>query len=113
MGDRPPATLRLLTRGVQTLLVDGGRPRTRGLGVPVGGAADRAAWALGNALVGNAPDAPALEVSCAGPRVVASHDLACVVFGAPFRLTSPCQGLRVGKTFTLRAGEELHIGGTP
>jgi Carboxyltransferase domain, subdomain A and B len=39
--------------------------------------------------------------------------LACVVFGAPFSLSSDRQVLRPGTTFTLRAGERLHIGGTP
>ncbi len=42
--------------GLQSLLVDRGRERSRALGVPAGGAADRAALALGNALVGKAND---------------------------------------------------------
>ncbi len=42
------ATLTVLSPGLSTLVVDGGRPRTRGLGVPVGGAADPFAFALGN-----------------------------------------------------------------
>src|SRR4051812_10233806 len=71
--------------GLQSLLVDFGRERSRSLGVPVGGAADRAALALGNALVGNPPGAVALEVAFAGPVVEALHPTACVIFGAPFQ----------------------------
>jgi 5-oxoprolinase (ATP-hydrolysing) subunit C len=101
-------TLRLLTPGLCTMLVDFGRAKSRSLGVPVGGAADRWSLALGNALVGNAPQTPALEIGLAGPTVAADCDLACVVFGAPFRLGTQ-KTLTVGTTFTLHRGEELRM----
>jgi biotin-dependent carboxylase-like uncharacterized protein len=88
--------------------------------VPVGGAADRFALALGNALVGNAPDAAALEISLYGPTLRTDEDIACVLYGAPFEMTksggtdknarATCWA---GKTFMLRGGEELRIAGTP
>jgi biotin-dependent carboxylase-like uncharacterized protein len=106
-------TLRVLDAGLCSMIVDYGRPNCRSLGVPVGGAADRFALAMGNALVGNAPDAAALEVTLAGPRVQANCPLACVVYGAPFHLESDRQDVQVGKTFTLMPGEELRINGTP
>jgi 5-oxoprolinase (ATP-hydrolysing) subunit C len=99
--------------GWGTRVVDAGRPHTRHLGVPVGGAADRAAWMLGNALVGNDPETPALEICLKGPTLRADCDLACVVGGAPFVLSSARQTLKANRTFTLAAGEELHIGGVP
>jgi antagonist of KipI len=97
---------------MRTLVVDYGRPTWRSFGVPVGGAADRSALALGNALVGNAADAAALEISLAGPTLVANAPLACVVYGAAFDLACEERTLRAGKSFTLEAGEELRIGGT-
>ncbi|MHB1421745.1 MAG: 5-oxoprolinase subunit C family protein [Gemmataceae bacterium] len=103
----------LLSPGLCTLIVDHGRPRCRSLGVPVGGAADRFALALGNALVGNAPDAAALEISLHGPTLTADSDIACVLYGAPFEMTVNGSIQEVGKTFTLRLGAELRIGGTP
>src|SRR4051812_33728288 len=106
-------SLRVLRPGLQSLLVDFGRPGSRSLGVPVGGAADRAALTLGNALIGNAPAAAALEVCLAGPALQADGELACVLFGAPFEVWSDRRKLTAGKTFTLQPGEELHIGGTP
>jgi antagonist of KipI len=106
-------TLRVLEPGLYTLVVNGGRPGYRSLGVPVGGAADRAALALGNSLVGNPPDAPALEISLAGPELQAGCELGCVVYGAPFGLTSDRQALTAGKTFTLHPDETLRIGSTP
>jgi antagonist of KipI len=77
----------------------------------VGGAADRTALAIGNALVGNEPDAAALEVALAGPTLVADAELACVLYGAPFDLSSDRRPLSAGKTFTLQPGEVLRIGG--
>ncbi len=111
-GQTVNAILKVVHPGLCTLVVDGGRPHYRSLGVPVGGAADRAALALGNALVGNPPDAAALEVALAGPTLVADAELACVLFGAPFDLATDRRTLSAGKTFTLQPGEVLHVGGT-
>lgn len=96
--------------GPCSLLVDRGWPHTRSLGVPVGGAADRTALAIGNALVGNPADAAALEISLAGPVLTAEGEIAAVLYGASFALESERQRLVPGRTFTLRAGEWLQIG---
>lgn len=106
-------SLIVLDAGISTWLVDDGRPRTRHLGVPVGGPADRAAFTLANGLVGNAVNLPGLEISLKGPTLRAEVDIGCVVFGAPFVLRTNRESLIAGKTFNLRAGDELAIGGTP
>jgi antagonist of KipI len=106
-------SLRVLEPGLHSLVVDAGRPRWRSLGVPVGCAADRFSLAIGNALVGNPPEAAALEITLAGPTVQADCDLACVVFGAMFDASVDGLPLAPGKTFTLHAGETLRVGGTP
>ena len=98
--------------GVLALLVDHGRPWRRSLGVPVGGAADRPALALGNALVGNPPDALAVEFTLSGPTLEARDPTACAIFGAPFRPTVNGRPIEVGTTFTLEPGDTLRIGGT-
>ncbi len=105
-------SLRVLDSGLQSLLVDFGRPASRGLGVPIGGAADCWSLALGNALVGNPPDAVALEVTLTGPTLRAEIDVGCVLFGAPFEIANDSQRFVAGKTLALRAGETLHIRGT-
>jgi 5-oxoprolinase (ATP-hydrolysing) subunit C len=105
-------TLTVVDPGLYTLVVDPGRPASRSLGVPLGGAADRAALALGNALVGNLADAAALEITLSGPTLLAECELACVLYGAPFPMESDRQRLRAGKTFTMAAGEGLRIGAT-
>jgi biotin-dependent carboxylase-like uncharacterized protein len=105
-------SLRVREPGLLSLLVDRGRARTRHLGVPLGGAADRAALALGNALVGNAPDVVAVEAALSGPVVEALHPTACVVFGAPFQSTVNGRAMPAGTTFTLEPGDVLRVGGT-
>jgi antagonist of KipI len=99
--------IRLIHAGLHTRLVDAGRPRTRSLGVPLGGAADRWSLALGNALVGNPPDTPALEITLAGPTLVAHEPLTLALYGAPFAVEGhPTCGL-----LNLPAGQPLRIGG--
>lgn len=98
--------------GLRTLLVDAGRPRTRGLGVPVGGAADRLSLAIGNALVGNHPETVALEITLSGPVLQADVPIACVVTGAPFEMQIGNRLVNPGTTFTLEVGQLLEIGGT-
>lgn len=106
-------SLRVLDAGLQSLIVDMGRPGSRSLGVPVGGAADRWSLAIGNALVCNPPETPALEVTAPGPVLQAESRVAGVIFGAPFQAASDRQSISMGKTFTLEPGEILRIRGTP
>jgi antagonist of KipI len=103
-------TLTVVSPGFHTLIVDQGRPRTRSLGVPVGGAADRRALALGNALVGNEAEAAALEINLAGPALRSSSRIAAVVFGAAVELTSDQRPLTAGTTFTFERNETVRIG---
>ncbi len=59
-------TLHVEEPGMLTTVQDGGRYGYQDKGVPVSGAMDRAALKLGNVLVGNTPDAAALEISVGG-----------------------------------------------
>jgi antagonist of KipI len=111
-------SLRVLEPGLCTLVVDFGRPGYRSLGVPVGGAADRASLAIANALVGNPPNAAALEICLAGPTLQAQVELGCVVYGAPFLTTLMRNGaadriISPGYTFTLNPEDQIQIGATP
>jgi antagonist of KipI len=112
MSESSAGVLKVLVPGLHTLVVDRGWPHARSLGVPVGGAADSFALAIGNALVGNDAHAAALEISLAGPTLQASCPLACVLYGAPFDLERDGQRLPAGTTWTLHPGQVLHIGGT-
>src|SRR5262249_3312088 len=76
------------------------------------GAADRASFVVGNALVGNAPDAAALEICLAGPTLQATRDLGCALVGAPFDVQLRNERLPVGRSFMLHSGETLRVAGT-
>jgi antagonist of KipI len=114
-------SLRVIEPGLHSVIVDAGRPHSRSLGVPLGGAADQSSLAIGNALVGNPPDCAAVEITLKGPALQANCDTACVVFGAPFEIVvspsvnSPKRkrtNVNAGRTFTLRAASTVHIRGT-
>lgn len=104
-------SLLVVEPGLQSLVVDGGRASSRSLGVPVGGAADRFSWMLGNALIGNAPDAAALEICLAGPALTAQSDVGLAVVGAPFDLAIDDKPAAANRAFTVRRGQTLRIAG--
>ena len=93
-------------------LQDLGRPGYRHLGVPLSGALDPTWLALANALAGSPPDAAAIELRLAGPRLCSDADTlfaiagdidARIVAGDDRRPVAPWRSHR------LRAGEELRI----
>jgi len=105
--------LTVIDPGLHSLPVDLGRTGSRALGVPLGGAADRFAFQLGNLLLGNQPNAVAVEVTLKGPTLRAEVETAAVVFGAPFLVTVNGREVPPNTTFRLRVGDTLRIGGTP
>jgi len=62
-------SIRVRGPGLLTTVQDLGRHGLAHLGVPTAGAADRRAFGLANRLVGNPPEAAALEVTVAGPEL--------------------------------------------
>lgn len=103
-------TLRLRQPGACTLVVDGGRPRSRGLGVSLGGAADRAAWRIANALAGNPTTTAALEIALAGPTLQTDRPVSLALFGAKFNLDRDGRSLPCGAVIHLFPGQVLKIG---
>jgi biotin-dependent carboxylase-like uncharacterized protein len=65
--------LKVVAPGLHTTVQDLGRRGFQDVGVPVAGALDRIGLQLANALVGNALDAPALEILVQGP----TFEVAC------------------------------------
>lgn len=104
-------SLKVLSPGLHTLLVDHGRPGSRSLGVPVGGAADFFALAIGNGLVGNPAGAAALEINLSGPTLEAACPVTCVVWGAPYEVYRNERPVRPGYTFNLEPGDIVRVGG--
>ncbi len=61
--------LYVIQAGPLTTLQDGGRRGYQRFGVPVAGAMDRTALAIANRLVGNTPEAAAIEIAVTGARL--------------------------------------------
>lgn len=86
--------------GLLTTVQDRGRPGLAHLGVPPSGAADAAAFDLGNRLVGNPPGAAALEATLEGPALRFDGPATVAVTGAtalPPRAVGAGELLEVGR----------------
>lgn len=103
--------IEVLRPGLCDLVLDAGRPGWARMGVPAGGAADRAALVAANRLVGNPPDAPALEIVASGPHLLFPRGGVIALTGVPFR-AARAAGLVAGwnQTLVLAADEMLRLG---
>lgn len=70
--------------GMLTTVQDAGRWGWQSLGVPVAGPMDWYSFRLANRLVGNRPDAAALEVTAIGPELLFERPAGIAVTGARF-----------------------------
>jgi len=109
--------LRLLSPGLLTTLQDRGRIGYQHLGIPVSGALDPISLAAANLLVGNPPDAAALEIAYQGPTLLVEADsirVACAGATAPLEFVGASaragRRLAVFESARLLGGEELRIG---
>jgi biotin-dependent carboxylase-like uncharacterized protein len=101
--------------GLSTTVQDAGRTGYREWGVPSGGAFDRGAAGLANALVGNDLNPAVLELTLVGGTYEAHCDLALAMAGAPMEGNAVAPDgservLRVPLSFALRQGERLILG---
>ncbi len=107
------AGLRVLSPGFHTTVQDLGRPGYQAIGVPVSGALDNFSLRLANALVGNEPGAPALEILFAGPELEVGADTVRVALaGAGASLATDAghlPGAPAGHSMTLLRGDVLKI----
>ncbi|MCZ8517706.1 KipI antagonist, partial [Paenibacillus filicis] len=98
--------------GLFTTVQDAGRFGYRGIGVVSGGAADGFALRAANLLVGNAPDAAALEFTMTGASLRFERDAVVALCGAEMDAHAedgtPLPGRR---PVWVRSGTTLRIGG--
>jgi antagonist of KipI len=98
-------TIRVLRPGLFTTVQDAGRHGLQHLGLCPGGAMDDLAFALANALVGNAAGEATLEVTVIGPELQFESDCLVAVCGAEFRGAFPHN-----RPVLVRAGERYSVG---
>jgi len=102
--------IEVLRAGMCDLVMDQGRPGWAALGVPAGGAADPAALAAANRLVGNDEAAAGLEITLSGPTLQFPSGGVVALTGARFDATrSGGSAVIWNETLVLAAGERLNL----
>ena len=103
--------LEVLDAGVQTTVQDWpGRLGHWDVGVPPSGPMDAYAHRVANALVGNTPDAAALECTMSGPTLRFHADAVIAVTGAPVSVKVDGQTVPMWQSHRVRAGSVLSVG---
>ncbi len=106
--------LRILAPGARSLLQDRGFVGGRGTGIPSAGALDQDGLCLLNALLGNPPDAPAIEIALTPPRLRAEGGAIRLAIGAGLtgsvvRPDGDARALGPWTAATLQDGDELRL----
>jgi len=108
--------IQLLAAGPHTTVQDTGRAGYQGFGVPEGGALDKEALYLANALVGNRPDAAVLEICLGGVAIALSSPCRVALTGtAKGAMTVQDEAGQVlevpaGRSVDLGAGRVIRLG---
>ena len=96
--------IEILDSGPAATVQDGGRAGHAAVGVPRSGAFDRAALHAANRLVGNPPDAAAIEVTFGGLTGRCLTAMTVALTGAP------CPGFAAGIAVSVAAGTVIRLG---
>ncbi len=97
--------LEIIVAGLHTTVQDRGRFGYQDVGVPASGPLDRISFHLANALVGNAPDTPALEMLLQGPTLkVRAESVRLSLVGCNASID-----IRSGNARTVPAGQSVRL----
>ena len=107
-GGRP--AFRVVKSGVFASVQGAPRPGGGGSGLPPGGAMDESALAQGNALLGNPPDAAAVEMTLLGPELEALSSFFVCVSGAAMALERNGVTAFASAPLRVEAGDRLRFG---
>ena len=107
------AALEVVTPGIHTTVQDGGRRGFQDAGVPVSGPLDRIGLRLANALVGNAPGTPALEMILQGPGFEVAADAVRVALAGcdgVIEVSGPhARSIAAGRSARLLRGDRFRV----
>lgn len=108
--ETPTPAFEVLATGPLTLFCDDGRPGFANVGVSRSGAADRAAYQLGQRLLGQGYHAAALEVTFGGLVLRAAALAWIALTGAAADATLDGRPVGQGAAFVVAPGQELRLG---
>lgn len=103
-------TIRVVGAGLQTTVQDLGRPDHQRDGVPGGGAMDRAALRVGNALIGNDDGAAAFEATLIGPALAFDDPAVIAITGGDLDPTIDGQSAPMWRAICVPRGATLRFG---
>jgi antagonist of KipI len=101
--------LHVLKPGMLTTIQDCGRWGFQTRGVPVAGPMDPCSHRLANALVGNDPDAAALEVTLVGPELEFDDERVVAIAGAEFEIALDGRPVPHLAPFVVASGSHLRF----
>jgi KipI family sensor histidine kinase inhibitor len=104
------AIIEVIAPGFLTTVQDAGRSGHQRFGVPVSGAMDAFALRAANALVGNAPDSAALEITVAGPTLRFAADALVAITGGDLQPALNSRDAPMWTSLYVRAGSLLEFG---
>ncbi len=104
--------MRVVDPGLQTTVQDLGRRGYQKFGMPEGGAMDRVALRVANALVGNDEDAAGLEITLRGPGIEFETDALIAVCGAQCTATIADVDVPDRRAVFVGEGAVLTVGST-
>ncbi|HEY3841985.1 MAG TPA: carboxyltransferase domain-containing protein [Acidimicrobiales bacterium] len=96
--------------GLRTVLQDGGRRGMAAIGVPGAGPADPYSFEVANRLVGNEPDAAALEITARGPTMRCLRPAYVAIVGPGLDVRVAGQPVPSGRVLPLTEGQQLSVG---
>ncbi len=105
--------INIIRPGMLTTIQDTGRWGYQKYGVPIGGAMDPFALSIANILVGNEPNAAALEVTVTGPVIELTRDTLVAVTGSLFCSVTAANSPNIipqWKAVLVKKGTVLDIG---
>jgi antagonist of KipI len=104
-------SIRVLSPGWLTSIQESGRIGHAAIGVGRAGAMDDVALRLANALVGNAENAAALEITLRGPRLRFDSDALIALTGAVIEARCAAGEIPPWRPVWIQAGSEVDLGG--
>lgn len=103
-------TITVIKPGLQSTLQSAPFRGQRYLGMPAAGAADCLSLAFANHLVGNAPDALAIEMTLDDARFTFARSITIAVTGAAGFMRLNGEDRSLHSAITVKPGDEIHIG---
>jgi len=106
-----PARIEVIQGGTLTSVQDyPGRSGYWHVGVPRSGPFDNYAFRLGNALLGNSPEAAGLEITLQGPILKFTAATKIAITGASLDAKLDGESIAMNRVIDIAAGQSLHLG---